>query len=324
MAYRVLITEPIVESVIEKLRQHYRVDVGKRDDFNSEQQLAEAIPKYDALLPMLSNPVTKNVIEAGKNLKIIANHAVGYNNIDTDTARKAGIKVANTPDVLTQSSADCTMALLLATARKICEAQQYLRGGKFNGWEPLGFLGMELNGRTLGIIGMGRIGTAVARRAGAFGLNIIYHNRSRADRETEQALGATYIDSVERLAAQSDIISINCPLTEETHHLIDAEILLTMPDHAILINTARGPVVDEQALAEALHKGTIGGAGLDVFEEEPDIHPNLLTAPNCVLTPHIASATHRSRRAIGMLAADAIIGVLEEKPESTIPNLIQL
>lgn len=324
MAYRVLITEPIVDSVIRKLRHHYKVDVGERGNFNSEEQLAEAIPEYDALLPMLSNPVTQKVIEAGRNLKIIANHAVGYNNIDLEAARKAGVKVANTPDVLTESTADCTIALLLATARKICEAQQYLRDGKFNGWEPLGFLGMELTGKTLGIVGMGRIGTAVAHRAEAFGLNIIYHNRSRVDEETEQMLGATYINSVEELAAKSDFISLNCPLTEETHHLVDAEILSAMPSHTILINTARGAVVDEQALAEALHKKVIGGAGLDVFEEEPRIHPKLLSSPNCLLTPHIASATHQTREAIGMLAANAIIGILENQPASSIPNLIQL
>lgn len=324
MAQRVLITEPIVDSAIKLLLEHFEVDVGERGAFNSEQQLAEAISDYDALLPMLSNPVTAEVIQSGSKLKIIANHAVGYNNIDLEAAKKAGIKVANTPDVLTESSADCAMALLLAVARKICEAQTYLREGRFEGWEPLGFLGMELNGRTLGIVGMGRIGTALARRARAFGMDIIYHNRSRVETEVEEELQATYIPAVQKLAGQSDIMSLNCPLTKETRHLVNREILEAMPKHAILINTSRGPVVDEAALAEALHKGVIGGAGLDVYEEEPKVHPRLLDAPNCVITPHIASATHTTREAIGMLAARAITGVLQEKADSEIPNLIQL
>ncbi|MDZ7689693.1 MAG: D-glycerate dehydrogenase [Balneolaceae bacterium] len=320
MAKRVLITEPIVDSVIQHLRNHYEVVVGKRGDFSTEEALVEAVPGFDALLPMLSCPITANVLSAGDKLKIVANHAVGYNNIDLNAARNAGIKVANTPDVLTESTADCAMALLLSTARKITEAQNFLLEGKFDGWDPLGFLGMELNGKTLGILGMGRIGTAVARRAKAFGMDIIYHNRSRVDQETEQQLEAELISDIQTLAKRSDIISINCPLTDNTYHAIDAEILDLMPEHAIIINTARGPVIDEAALAEALHNGTIGGAGLDVLEEEPEVHPRLITAPNCVLTPHIGSATHETREAIGMLAANAIIGVLEGKPDEKIPE----
>lgn len=324
MPQRVLITEPIVDSVIDKLREHFLVDVGERGVFNSEEALTDKIKGYDALLPMLSNPVTEQVIEAGSNLKIIANHAVGYNNIDLEAAQKNNIKVANTPDVLTQSSADMAMALLLAVSRKLVEAQKYLREGKFEGWEPLGFLGMELEGSTLGIVGMGRIGTAVAQRARAFGMHIKYHNRTRVSRDLEKKLDAEYITDVEEVARKSDILTLHCPLTEETHHLIDAGILAAMPEHAILINTSRGAVIDEAALAEALHKHTIAGAGLDVFEEEPKVHPNLLNAPNCVMTPHIASATHKTRKAIGMLAANAIIGVFEGKTDAEIPNLIQL
>lgn len=323
MAKRVLITEPIMDSVINRLQKHFKVDVGNRGKFDSEEALANAIGSYHALLPMLSNPVTAQVIEAGNHLEIIANHAVGYNNIDLDAARKNGVKVANTPDVLTESSADCTMALLLATARKICEAQQYLREGHFKGWEPLGFLGMELHGRTLGIIGMGRIGTAVARRAMAFGMHILYHNRSRVDQELEKELDANYVNNLTNIVRKSDILSLHCPLTDETHHLITSEILKLMPEHALLINTSRGAVVDEKALAKALHEGIIAGAGLDVFENEPEVHPDLLTAPHTVLTPHIASATRHTREAIGMLAADAIIGILKGKAPENIPNLIQ-
>lgn len=323
MSKRVLITEPIVQSVIEKLQNHYQVDVGERGEFNTEEALAEAIPEYDALLPMLSNPVTERVISAADNLKVIANHAVGYNNIDLDAARKAGICVANTPDVLTDACADFTMALMLGVARRLFDAQQYLLDGKFDGWEPLGFLGMELKGSTLGILGMGRIGRAVAKRALAFDMEIIYHNRNRVSSDTEKRLDAKYVDSVTELAQKSNVLTIHCPLTEETRHIINSDVISVMHSDAIILNTARGPVIDEEALAEALHNEDIGGAGLDVFEDEPEVHAELKTAPNCILTPHIASATYSTRKAIGMLAADAIIGVLEGRSESEIPNLIQ-
>lgn len=324
MSRRILITEPIVPSVIKSLKNNFQVDVGERGQYSTEQQLAAVIGNYDALLPMLSNPVTARVINKAVKLKVIANHAVGYNNIDVEAAKEAGIKVANTPGVLTEASADLAMALLLSAARKLNDAEQYLRSGKFGGWEPLGFLGMELNGRVLGIYGMGRIGTALARRAQACGMKIYYHNRSRAPQKTELALNAHYCSTLKDLAATSDVLSLNCPLTEQTRHAVNKSILKIMPDHAILINTSRGAVVDEAALAEALHTRQIGGAGLDVFEKEPKVHPRLLSAPNCVITPHIASATHRTRRAIGELAAGAIRGVLQGKPDAEISNLLHL
>ncbi|PAU94069.1 D-glycerate dehydrogenase [Aliifodinibius salipaludis] len=323
MAKSVLITEPIIPSVIEKLEKRYQVDVGEPGTYNDEQILADDIPAYDALLPMLSNPVTEKVIAAGSNLEIIANHAVGYNNIDLEAAQKHNVAVANTPDVLTDSCAEFTLGLMLAVSRRLFEAQKYLLEGKFNNWEPLGFLGKELNDSTLGVIGMGRIGTGVARRAKALGMDIIYHNRSKVDPDLEQELDAQYCSTVQELVKQSDIVTLHCPLTDETHHLINEEILSLMPEDTILINTSRGAVVDEEALAHALHNGSIGGAGLDVFENEPELHPKLKTAPNCIRTPHIASASFQTRKAIGMLAADAIIGILEGKPTSEIPNLIQ-
>ena len=323
MSKRVLVTEPIIPSVIDKLRKHFTVDVGERGTYNDEEKLANDIPGYDALLAMLSNPVSEKVLSAADSLRIVANHAVGYNNIDLEAARKHNIRVANTPGVLTDSCAEFTIGLMLAVTRRYCEAQQYLLDGHFESWEPLGFLGMELKGSTLGIVGMGRIGTGVARRAAAFGMKIRYHNRNRVSQDLEEELGAQYRESVEELAAEADVLSLHCPLTDDTHHLVDADILSLMSENSILINTSRGPVVDEAALADALHKQIIAGAGLDVFENEPEVHPRLKDAPNCLLTPHIASASYQTRKAIGMLAADAIIGVLEEQSPSKIPNLIQ-
>lgn len=317
-----MITEPIPETVIEHLREFGDVTVGEKGLFQSEENLLEEIEKFDALLCMLSVPVSESVLKKGKNLKIVANFAVGYDNIDITAAHSLGIKVANTPDVLTEACGDYAMGLLLALSRKLKEAEKYLRNGNFNGWEPLGFLGMELRDRNLGIIGMGRIGQAFANRAKAFGMNILYHNRSRLDLNTESRLDAKYIEDPIKLAEQSDVLSLNCPLTESTYHLVDTDFLKHMPEHALLINISRGAVIDEAALAEALHDNVIAGAALDVFEKEPEVHPRLLSAPNTMLLPHIASATHRTREDIGMLAADAIISVLNGKDDNEIPNLI--
>ena len=322
MKKRILITEPIIDEVIDFLKTDYDVTVGKRGEFSNEQNLIDGLEYIDALLCMLSTPVSKQVLENAPNLKIVANHAVGYDNIDVQAARDLGIKVANTPDVLTESCADFTMGLILSVTRKLVEADQYLREDKFKGWEPLGFVGTELGGRLLGIVGMGRIGQAVARRATSFGMRIGYHNRNRLDMQLEKELNATYYSDLTELIKKTDILSLHCPLTPETRHLIDQNALISMPDHAFLINISRGPVVDEQALAHALHNGTIAGAALDVYEREPIVHPDLLTAPNCILLPHIASATYDTRKAIGLLAANAITSVLQGKADSSIPNLI--
>lgn len=318
----ILVTEPIPKKAISFLEQIGTVTIGEKGTYQFEENLINDIAEYDALLCMLSTPVTERVLSEGKKLKIVANFAVGYDNIDVEAAHKRGIKVANTPDVLTEACGDYAMGLLLALSRKLKEAEQYLRDGNFTGWEPLGFLGMELRGRTLGIIGMGRIGQAFANRACAFGMNIIYHNRSRISPKIEEELDATYFSSHKELAAKSDVLSLNCPLTEETHHLVNESLLKQMPKHALLINISRGSVIDEEALADALHQNIIAGAALDVFEEEPNVHQRLLSAPNTLLLPHIASATHKTREAIGMLAAEAILSVLKGKADTEIPNLI--
>jgi glyoxylate reductase len=318
----ILVTEPIPENVIAFLNKYGAVTVAEKGTYGTEDDLIKDIAPFDALLCMLSTPVTERVFEAGKNLKIVANFAVGYDNIDVAAAHQRNVKVANTPDVLTEACGDYAMGLLLALSRKFKEAEQYLRDGNFTGWEPLGFLGMELRDRTLGIIGMGRIGQAFAKRAKAFGMKIIYHNRTPIDPETENELQAEYIKDHKELARRADVLSLNCPLTDETHHLVDEDLLNILPNHALLVNISRGAVIDEPALAKALHNKTIAGAALDVFEKEPEVHPNLLTAPNTILLPHIASATHRTREDIGMLAAKAIASVLEGKPDDEIPNLI--
>ncbi len=321
-SHQVLITEPIPVKVIEHLKKYADVVIGKKGHYQNKENLIADIGDFDALLCMLSNPVDADVLKHGDNLKVVANFAVGYNNIDVDAASELNIKVANTPDVLTEACGDFAMGLLLAVSRKFNQAEKYLRAGKFSGWEPLGFLGMELRNKKLGIIGMGRIGQAFAHRAKAFGMEIYYHNRNRIERSIEEELNATFIPDLEQIASESDVLSLNCPLTEETHHLINSNVFDLMPSHALLINISRGSVVDEEALAEALHQKRIAGAGLDVFEKEPEVHPKLLTAPNCTILPHIASATFETREAIGMLAANAIIDVLKGVPDSEISNLI--
>ncbi|SMO96093.1 2-hydroxyacid dehydrogenase [Gracilimonas mengyeensis] len=321
--HRILITEPIPEKAIDFLKQHGEVTVGEKGTYQNQEHLIRDIKGYDALLCMLSNPVNKRVLEAADRLKIVANFAVGYDNIDVETAHELGIKVANTPDVLTEACGDYAMGLLMALSRKFNEAEAYLREGNFTGWEPLGFLGMELRNKTLGIIGMGRIGQAFARRARAFGMQIKYHNRSRINPEIEKELEATYIADHYELARQSDVLSLNCPLTEETHHLVDRNLLEIMPEHALLVNISRGAVIDEAELAKALKEEVIVGAALDVFENEPEVNPELLKTPNTLLLPHIASATHETREAIGMLAAQAIADILEGKLASEVPNLIR-
>lgn len=319
---KILITEPIPTSVIEYLQDFGEVTVGSKGKYLQETALLDDIAEYDAVLCMLSNPITESVLARASSLKVVANFAVGYNNIDVAAAHKLGVKVANTPDVLTEACGDFAMALLMATTRRFYEAEHYLRAGNFHGWEPLGFLGMELRDKKLGIIGMGRIGQAFAHRAKAFGMSIFYSNRSRLSSDIEAELNATFVEDYRELAQQSDVLSLNCPLTPETRHLVDTELLASMPKRSILINISRGPVVDEAALAEALHNGTIAGAGLDVFENEPEVHPNLLTAPNCTMLPHIASATFETREAIGMLAAKAIVQVLSGAPDREISNLV--
>jgi glyoxylate reductase len=253
--------------------------------------LAEA----DAAVTLLQDPITRRVLESNPNLRIVSNHAVGYNNIDIDAARELGIAVTNTPGVLTEATADLTMALILAVTRRIVEGDAELRAEGRCEWEPLKLLGASLQGKRLGIIGMGRIGTAVADRARAFGMEI---------------LGVRRGDSLDELFATSDIISIHAPLSRETHHMINAATLARMKRGAYLINTSRGALVDENALCDALESGQLRGAGLDVYEHEPEVNPRLLKLRNAVLLPHIGSATEESRTAMSRIAAINVVRFL--------------
>lgn len=285
-----------------------------------KKEFIARLQKADGLVCLLTDTVDAEVLDSVPNLKIVANVAVGYNNIDVETATKHGIMVTNTPDVLNEATADLAFALLLAAARRLGEAERYLRAGKFDGWELFQpHLGLGVWGKTLGLVGMGRIGQAVARRARGFNMQVLYHNRSRADAEIETELGARYV-SFEELLQESDYLSLHTPLTDDTKHLLSTPEFEKMKSDAILINTARGPVVDEAALADALEQGLIRGAALDVFEEEPEVHPKLLELEeHVVLVPHIGSATYDTRRGMSTLAAEnAAAGLTGKRPPSLV------
>jgi len=294
---RVLVTQAIDPAGLAILEEAgLEVVVRQGEAPITREELVDHLRGCVALIPMPSDRVDAEVLEAAP-LKVVANHAVGVDNIDREAARRQGIAVTNTPGVLTEATAELTLALMLATARRVVEADKLLRRGDFKGWRPLLLRGIELSGATLGIVGKGRIGTAVAERAAAFGMQVIHHNRSSGLR-------------LPALLEQSDVVSIHCPLTKATRHLVDEAALGAMKPSAILVNTARGPIVDEDALVDALDRGAITAAGLDVFENEPAVHPGLVDRDDVVLLPHIGSATHRCRRRMAELAARNVVAVL--------------
>lgn len=287
----------------------------------AKAELARRLGDAEALICLLTDTVDAELLASAPKLKVIANVAVGYDNIDVAAASARGVLVTNTPGVLSEATADLTFALLLAAARRLNEAERDLRAGKFGGWELFQpHLGLSVWGKTLGIIGMGRIGQAVARRASGFNMPVLYHNRNRLAAQLERQLGARYV-SRDELLAQSDFVSLHAPLSEATRHLIDAAALAKMKPSAILINTARGPLVDEAALADALAAGRLAGAALDVFEREPEVHPKLLALErHLVLTPHIGSATYDTRREMSLLAARNVIAALSGKRPEALVN----
>jgi glyoxylate reductase len=276
----------------------------------------DALADAEALVTILTERIDAALLERAPRLRIVANAVVGHEHVDVAACRARGIVVTNTPDVLTGATADLAWALIMATVRRLPQAERSLRAGEFHGWGFWAYLGGDLAERTLGIYGMGRIGRAVARRAGGFGMRVVYHSRSRLPEEDERALGAESV-SFAGLLARSDVVSLHAPLTDGTRHAFDRAALGAMKPGAYLINTARGALVDEAALADALRDGPLAGAGLDVYEREPAITPALLDLPNVVLLPHVGSATRETRRAMAMLAARNAHAVLTGRPPLT-------
>ncbi len=316
---KVLLTRLLPQPGIRLLEKQIVLDINPNDGPMAKQEVIEKIRDKDGLICMLSDTIDAEVMDAGKNLKIIANYAVGYNNIDLAEATKRKIPVTNTPGVLTETTADLTFSLILSAARRIVEADRFLREGKFNGWSPMLFLGNDVYNKTLGIIGFGRIGRALAKRARGFDMKIIYYEPERLSADVENEYGVKY-RSLDDLLSESDYVTIHTPLTESTHHLISERELSLMKKTAFLINASRGPVVDEKALAKSVKEQRIAGCALDVFEREPKVEEELITIPNTVLVPHIGSASIETRIKMAMMAAENIIAVLVEKTRP--PNIV--
>lgn len=317
---QILLTRAVFPEVIERLEQHFDVDANQDDRIFSGNELTQKMQGMTGVFTTPSERITAQMIAACPSLKAICNMAVGYNNIDLGAATRAGIMVTNTPDVLNETTADFAWALLLAAARRVSESEHWLRAGQWQKWRYDSFLGADVHGSTLGIVGMGRIGQAIARRSTGFNMRVIYHNRSRLPADKEVAANqATYV-SKEELLRTADHIVLALPYSPESHHTVGAAELAMMKPSATLVNIARGGIVDDAALVEALRAKRIGAAGLDVFENEPAFDPAFLTLSNVVLTPHIGSATESTRRAMANCAADNLIAALTGKMPPNILN----
>jgi glyoxylate reductase len=296
----VVITRKLPELIETRMMELFDARLNAEDAPLSEAELIAAFQEADIVVPTVTDRIDRAVIEnAGPNLKLIASFGTGVDHIDLDAAKEGGLVVTNTPGVLTEDTADMTMALILASARRLIEGAVMIREGRWKGWAPTLLLGQRLWGKRLGIIGMGRIGQAVARRARGFGLSVHYHNRRRVHPEIEAELEATYWDSLDQMIARVDIVSVNCPHTPATFHLLSARRLKLLQPHAVIVNTARGEIIDQAALVELLREGKIASAGLDVYEHEPEVDGELLKLGNLVLLPHVASATVEGRIAMG-------------------------
>lgn len=316
MSDKVLVTREIPDAGLQSLKNF---DVTVLSEAPPERgDLLEAAKGAAGVLSTVTENIDAEFMDAcGDGLKVVANFAVGYDNVDVDAANERGVVVTNTPGVLDETTADVAFMLLLAAARRLGESERVLRAGKWEWWGPKLFMGPDVWGKKLGIVGMGRIGQAVARRGKGFGMEILYNNRSR-DEAAENELGASYVE-LDELLQTADFVSIHTPLTQETRHLIGAKQLEAMKPEAVLVNTSRGPVVDEAALAEALAEKRIFSAGLDVYEEEPKVHPKLLDLDNVVLAPHIGSASVETRERMAALAAENIVAVLSgEEPKTPV------
>ncbi|MEI6055350.1 MAG: D-glycerate dehydrogenase [Lentisphaerota bacterium] len=313
MKPKVYITYRIPEKPLDLLKERYELLINGSDNYLTKEELCLNLKGMDAIICTLMDPIDKDVIDSIDRAKIIANYAVGYNNIDFEYAAKKGIIVTNTPGVLTNATADLAWALLFSVARRIVDSDRFTRDGKFKKWEPTLLLGQEVTGKTLGIIGAGKIGSNFAKKASGFNMRILYYNRSR-NIEFEKETNASYVDKA-TLLKESDFVSIHVPLTSETRHMIGINEFKMMKRTSIFINTSRGPVVDEKALVNALKEGYIWGAGLDVYENEPQIEPELFKLENVVLAPHIGSATAETREKMAEIAVKNVQAVLEgQKP----------
>jgi glyoxylate reductase len=314
----VLLTRILDEEVMAWLRERVELHVYEEDRPIPRERLLEEVRGKAGLLPLLTDRVDAEVLDAaGPQLRVVANYAVGYDNVDVEECTRRGVEVTNTPDVLTAATADLTWSLILAASRRIVEGDRWVRAGRPWAWAPDFMLGREVSGKVLGVVGMGRIGQAVASRAGAFDMPVRYTSRTGRP-DAERALSAELRD-LDALLEEADVVTIHCALNEETRHLFGAERFKAMKDTAVLVNTARGPIVDEAALADALEAGEIFAAGLDVYEEEPTVHPKLLELENVVLAPHLGSATVETRRAMGMLAARNLVAALNgERPPTPV------
>ncbi len=305
---RILVLGDLPDAAIARLTEQCRVDIRPDGPF-SQQKLAELVPGYDGLLTLLTQDVGEPVFEAGDRLSIIANYAVGVDNIDLSAARDHGVVVTNTPDVLTDDTADLTWALILAVVRNLGPAGRFLREARYQGWNPGLLFGRSMRSLRLGVVGAGRIGQAVLKRAEAFGVERLYTSRNRLSADRERRLQAEWRELPDLLRS-SDVVSLHVPLDSETHHLLDENALRSIPEGGFLINTARGPLVDEAALVRALRDGHLAGAGLDVFENEPEVDPGLKELENVVLLPHIGSATPETRMAMADCCVDDLLAVL--------------
>ena len=314
----VVVTRRLPEAVETRMSELFNVTLRAEDTKMNRDELAAAMRSADVLVPTVTDQIDAGLLaQAGDRLKLIANYGAGIDHIDVQTARQRGILVSNTPGVVTEDTADMTMALILAVIRRIPEGLAVMQKGEWDGWAPTAFLGGRVGGRRLGILGMGRIGQAVARRAAAFGMQVHYHNRKKLRPEIEDDLQATYWESLDQMVTRVDILSINCPHTPSTFHLMNARRLKLMKPSAVIVNTSRGEVIDEIALTRLLREGRIAGAGLDVFEGEPKIDPRFFALENAVVIPHVGSATVETRTAMGNLQIENLRLHFAGKPVRT-------
>ncbi len=312
------VTRLVPQKALDMLEIECQMTVNPYDRVLQKEELVSAAYDAEGLLCLLTDQIDADLLDKLSRLKVVANCAVGYDNIDIPACTARGVAVSNTPGVLTETTADMAWALLMAAARRVVEADRYVRDGKFKAWAPMLLLGQEINHRVLGVIGMGRIGKAVARRAAGFRMTVFYHDAYKMTREEEQALGVEYKE-MKDLLREADFISLHVPLNEQTRHLIAAQELKLMKKTAYLINTSRGPVIDEKALVKALQDGELAGAALDVYEEEPSLAPGLAELQNVTLAPHTASATVDTRTRMAVMAAENLLAGLKGK---RMPNLV--